>query len=238
MSYCVNCGVELRESEKKCPLCNTVVINPSQLYDEKSEPAYPKRTEALISSESRKATFWLVTAILLGPAVICLVVDYAIQGGISWSFYASGGIGTLWVIMVVPFAMKNHTVVKSLVLDIAAVLIFLYYVEKFSIVDGVRPWFLALSVPVVLVTAAGVLCAYFLVQYTRLCKLTLAAAFIVLCSALLAGVEVVTDIYLTSTVKLEWSLVAMAAAVCLAVVLLVINRKRNLKNSLKKRIHI
>ena len=28
MSYCVNCGVELCDSAKECPLCNTPVINP------------------------------------------------------------------------------------------------------------------------------------------------------------------------------------------------------------------
>ena len=28
MSYCVNCGVKLKQSEKVCPLCNTKVINP------------------------------------------------------------------------------------------------------------------------------------------------------------------------------------------------------------------
>ena len=31
MSYCVNCGVELEPSLKKCPLCNTPVINPNEL---------------------------------------------------------------------------------------------------------------------------------------------------------------------------------------------------------------
>ena len=29
MSYCVNCGVELDDSAKKCALCSTPVINPN-----------------------------------------------------------------------------------------------------------------------------------------------------------------------------------------------------------------
>ena len=40
MSYCVNCGVKLAKSEKKCPLCNTKVINPN-LSNDTFEPAYP-----------------------------------------------------------------------------------------------------------------------------------------------------------------------------------------------------
>ena len=35
MSYCVNCGVELESSLTECPLCNTPVINPKELFDQK-----------------------------------------------------------------------------------------------------------------------------------------------------------------------------------------------------------
>lgn len=31
MSYCVNCGVKLDPSLKRCPLCNTPVVNPNDL---------------------------------------------------------------------------------------------------------------------------------------------------------------------------------------------------------------
>ena len=31
MSFCVNCGVKLKQSEKVCPLCNTKVINSNNL---------------------------------------------------------------------------------------------------------------------------------------------------------------------------------------------------------------
>jgi len=44
MSYCVNCGVKLKSSEKKCPLCKTVVINPNK-HDNIYEASYPKRIE-------------------------------------------------------------------------------------------------------------------------------------------------------------------------------------------------
>ena len=37
MSYCVNCGVKLKNSEKVCPLCNTEVINPKK---EEYKPVY------------------------------------------------------------------------------------------------------------------------------------------------------------------------------------------------------
>lgn len=238
MSYCVNCGVELRDSEKKCPLCNTVVINPNQLYNANSEPAYPKRTEAIISDENRKATFLLATAILLLPAVICGVVDYALSGGISWSFYVGGGTATLWVLMVVPFALKSHVEFKSLALDIAALLLFLYYVERVSLPKPAKSWYMPLAVPVVLVTGAAVLFVILLLRYSKLCKLQLMAAFLALAAGLLIAFEIITDLYLTETVKLEWSLIGLAGGGSLAIICLLVNRKRRLKDSLKKRIHI
>ena len=42
MSYCVNCGVELEPSLTECPLCNTPVINPKELYNQKKTSPYPK----------------------------------------------------------------------------------------------------------------------------------------------------------------------------------------------------
>ena len=37
MSYCVNCGVELAASERRCPLCGVEVINPREPFDENGE---------------------------------------------------------------------------------------------------------------------------------------------------------------------------------------------------------
>ena len=49
MSYCVNCGVELEKSEKKCPLCGVEVINPAQPPEDKEprQRPYPNRIEEL-----------------------------------------------------------------------------------------------------------------------------------------------------------------------------------------------
>ena len=43
MSYCVNCGVQLDKTAKRCPLCNTPVINPSEAIDTVSKTPYPQK---------------------------------------------------------------------------------------------------------------------------------------------------------------------------------------------------
>ena len=56
MSYCVNCGVKLKQSEKVCPLCNTKVINPNNLKD-KFTPAYSQAVEKH-KEINKKALSW------------------------------------------------------------------------------------------------------------------------------------------------------------------------------------
>ena len=48
--YCVNCGVELDRSLRKCPLCNTPVWNPMENGQEKEKAAvspFPEEKEAV-----------------------------------------------------------------------------------------------------------------------------------------------------------------------------------------------
>ena len=49
MSYCVNCGVELDDSAKKCALCDTPVINPAKaenISEKTAAPAEPDRQKS------------------------------------------------------------------------------------------------------------------------------------------------------------------------------------------------
>ena len=52
--YCIKCGVQLADTEKKCPLCDTVVCHPDfentaerTLYPGKKLPKNPPRSKAL-----------------------------------------------------------------------------------------------------------------------------------------------------------------------------------------------
>ena len=78
MSYCVNCGVKLKESEKVCPLCNTKVINPNNLKTE-FIPAYSQNIEKT-KKVNKKYLCFLITIILMGVTIItvlCNLMNYA-----------------------------------------------------------------------------------------------------------------------------------------------------------------
>ena len=85
MSYCVNCGVKLAKSEKKCPLCNTVVINPN-INKDKYEPAYPSNIE-VFKTLNYKFIAFLIMLILVILTLITVLCDLLITGTFSWSKY-------------------------------------------------------------------------------------------------------------------------------------------------------
>ena len=72
MSYCVNCGVELDPSLKRCPLCNTPVIHPSQLAqkDTQARSFYPSR-KGQVDTVKRTDIAILISVILGGTAIAC-----------------------------------------------------------------------------------------------------------------------------------------------------------------------
>ena len=68
MSYCVNCGVELDASAKKCPLCDTPVYNPKAPEPEKQPSPFP-REKGQVEVVKRKDLGVLLTVIVLATAV-------------------------------------------------------------------------------------------------------------------------------------------------------------------------
>lgn len=67
MSYCVNCGVELADSERRCPLCHTEVHNPRQPYDRKIPKPFPNRLD-LFEPEDNRGFAAAITTLLLALA--------------------------------------------------------------------------------------------------------------------------------------------------------------------------
>ena len=95
--YCVKCGVELADSEKKCPLCGTEVICPGEENREISPPPYPPYPGAVREGVSRNGVLFVLTVLFLLPFCLCLICDIKINGGVVWSGYASGGILLIYV---------------------------------------------------------------------------------------------------------------------------------------------
>ena len=107
MSYCVNCGVELDDSAKKCALCGAPVLNP--YLDEPEEalpPPYPDRL-ALPEGTNRRYIAFLVSMVLLIPNLICGVANLLILDSGVWSAYIVSSSLLFWVFSLFHFDGKT-----------------------------------------------------------------------------------------------------------------------------------
>lgn len=157
--YCVNCGVKLADTEKRCPLCQTVVFHPDIVRKE-AQPLYPEELGPNPQVNSLAAQIVVATAYLLA-ILVCLVCDLQMGGGITWAGYVIGGLLLSYVVIMLPLWFSKPNPVVFVPCDFAAAGLYLLYI---NLATG-GSWFLTFALPVTgyvgaLVTAVVVLRRY------------------------------------------------------------------------------
>ena len=89
MSYCVNCGVELDDTARFCPLCHTPVLNPSQPVNISVPPPFPDERGEVPPAVKRDAAI-LLSSMLVSVAVCCGVLNMFLKPERTWSVYVIG----------------------------------------------------------------------------------------------------------------------------------------------------
>ena len=147
--YCINCGVQLADTEKKCPLCSTVVYHP-ELSQPTAQELYPKKR--LPKAGSGKAVLGGAILILfMIPLVLTFCADLLADGRIDWFGYVAGAVGVAYVTLALPLWFQNPNPVIFVPCDFAAGAGFLLYMNL--VTDG--NWFLRFAFP--LIVGAGVI---------------------------------------------------------------------------------
>ena len=145
--YCIKCGVKLADSEKKCPLCETVVYHPDMeaVIDDSLYPKgkMPKR------STGRRGLCGAIIILFLIPIVVCLIADLSFDGALDWLGYVIGALGVAYVTVALPMWFKRPNPTIFVPCDFAAATAYLLYV---NLVTG-GEWFLTFALPI-----AGAFC--------------------------------------------------------------------------------
>lgn len=157
--YCIKCGVELADSEKSCPLCKTPVFHP-QLKQEPGEPIYPEYTQPE-QKANPKGILFIVTCLMLIPALITLTADLLTGGGVEWSGYVIGALILVYLCVVLPNWFKRPNPVVFVPCAFACLIAYLLYID-FTVGGN---WFLSFAFPIagalgVIVTAVTILIKY------------------------------------------------------------------------------
>ena len=228
--YCVKCGVELADSEKKCPLCGTPVFHPDiprSLADPPSPPARRIRREDV----NRSGILFVLTVAALLPAILALLCDWRINGTIVWSGYAAGAVALLYIIILLPMWFRHPNPVIFVPVDFAAIGLYLLYID---FATGGH-WFLTFAFPVtgaigLLVTAVVVLTRYLHSGWLYI----YGGAFI-----LAGGLGVLVEFLINLTFQIHetffWSFYPMAAGVIIGLMLIIIAICKPLRESLQRK---
>ena len=146
--YCIRCGVKLAETERKCPLCETVVCHPDFPPSEAS-PLYPA-DKMPKSAAGLKRLGGVVIILFLIPLVVSFLSDWKANDRLDWAGYVAGGLLCAYVIVALPLWFARPNPVVFVPCDFAAVTAYLLYL---CVATGGN-WFLSFALPV-----AGGLCA-------------------------------------------------------------------------------
>lgn len=228
--YCIKCGVELADSEKVCPLCGTRVFHPD-LTTGQGEPPYPPDHSPRTEEVSRAGILFVLTVLFLLPAVISVLCDWRLGGGITWSGYVVGGLLLLYTTVVLPLWFKRPNPVIFVPVDFIVTGLYLFYINFAT--HG--HWFLTFALPVtgaamLLVTAVVALLRYVPSGALYVCggALLLSGGFAVLVEWLLNVTFRLHDTFL-------WSFYPLAVCTVLGAMLLVIAVCKPLRRSLHRK---
>ncbi len=224
--YCVKCGVELADSQRKCPLCDTPVYFPG-LVDDPERP-YPPR----ISKEkvNPRGVLFIFSFIFFIGAIISVITDFSINGVITWAGYAVGGIVTAYVIFLLPSWFSHRHPAVFTPVDFGVMALFLAYI---NLATG-GSWFLSFALPVTGVLGLIVCSVVILSHYLRCGYLYIAGGAIIALGGFSILIEWLSVVTFRHAPMFLWSLYPAVTLVLIGIMLLVIAIVRPFRESLRR----
>ena len=227
--YCINCGIELSDGQKICPICQTRVYHPD-LKKTDALPTYPRK--AFKSEEINiRGLLFVVSLLHLIPIIFALIFDLNLNGEIDWFGYVVGAVTLLYVCAVLPLWFKRANPVVFIPCDFLTLAIFLWNVNLK--LDG--EWFWSFALPITLSLCAIVTGVIALIKYVRRGHLYVFGGAFIMLGLLVMLIEQL--LHLTFEVKhtgFAWSLYPMVFLGVIGIGLIVIEIVKPFKESLKK----
>ena len=140
--YCINCGVKLADSERRCPLCGVKVYHPD-LTIPHGEPLYPSKRQP--APEVRTLVLQVITTLgFLLPFILVLLRDLQANKSVTWSGYVMGALLLGYELFILPLWFKRPHPFIFVPCGFVSVALYLLYID---LATGGN-WFLSFAFPV------------------------------------------------------------------------------------------
>ena len=230
--YCVNCGVELAKSERKCPLCGTVVFHP-QLEANNGPKPYPPRS-GCEEKFSPSGILFVLSAFMLLGALICLICDVELNGRVVWSGFCVFGLMLFYVDFILPFWFKKPNPIVFVPVCFAAAILFLLYVDlKLG-----GHWFLSFAFPVAGGIGLIVTATVTLIRTLGRGRLFIIGGTLAVSGAFCLLAEFLADVTFAGKVSFDWCFYPLTVLCLAGLALIVIALVPPLRESLRKKLFI
>lgn len=222
--YCVKCGVELADSERKCPLCLTPVYMPG-ISDDPERP-YPKFDKP--EKVNPRGIYFIITFVCLISSIISFVCDLNLGNGVTWSGYAIGGIALFYILFILPGWFKKYNPAIFVPVSFAAIGLFVLYVNLAT--DG--DWFLTFAFPIIGALCLVVSAICILSYYVKRGYLYIWGGAFLAIAAFSPVIEVLASVTFNIPIHLNWSLYPVIAFGLVGIMLIIIAIVKPLRESL------
>lgn len=234
MSYCVNCGVRLDPSLKRCPLCNTPVVNPNDLAAIRQPvPPFPHE-KGQVEVVRRKDLAILLSVSLIAASAVCGLLNLFVFRESLWSLYVIGACVVIWVLAVPVVIYTRMPVYGSLLCDGLAIALYEFMI---SLNTPQQEWFFRLALPITALCTAAALLFVFLMQKVSSAFLMTGLYFFVEAALICAGIELLIERYLALPLRLTWSAVVLSICAVIVIALVTILSRARLRNAVRRRLH-
>ena len=233
MSYCVNCGVELSESEKYCPLCNVEVTNPKSPWKEPADRPYPKYLDSFMKRIDRRYFATLAGLSLMIPIIITIIIDLFSGNGLTWSAYVVGALALLYIFIAIPMFFKHYHTVIFLSINCAAVLLYLFFIERMN--GG--SWFMGKGMPITIVASVCIVVLALIFTkkqhfgfFNKMALILLASGVFVL------SIEFILSLARIGGITLDWSYYVFVPCAILSAMSFILEHRKNFKEKIRRRL--
>lgn len=233
MAYCIQCGVELADSEPKCPLCGTTVYHPDIKRQPGKKP-YPSHPAVHEETINRSGVLFVVTVVFLIVITLTLLSDFSINGRILWAGYPVGALLFLYIAAVLPLWFSRPNPVIFVPADFAAAALYLLYINLVTRGD----WFLSFVFPVVGGCALIAETAIAILRYVRRGHLYVFGGAFIVSGFFTVLIEYLINVTFHVRKTLVWSFYPFVACVLIGLALIVIAICRPLRESLHKKFFV
>ena len=224
--YCVKCGVELGDSVKKCPLCDTPVYFPGRT---EAPPLYPENPPP-VERVNRRGLLFILTFAFAIAATIFLIGDINMGDGIGWADYVIGAMVIVYVAFVLPSWFRRPNPVIFIPCDFVAIALYLLLIDTH--VGG--GWFLPFALPVTAFTALIICAIVVLTHYLKRGYLYIWGGASIALAAMSVITELLVIVNFNSQDTFFWSFYPCVSFALIGIMLLVIAIVKPLKESLCK----